>query len=101
MSLQSLATAQSDARYSKLFHSRPHRFVLSLAITSLILTPKICLGENLVTYSNAYDATAHLFSKNNVHLVPGQICNVGCETPTINCDAYNAKSYRYFLCQLQ
>ena len=95
MSLQNLATAQSDPDYAKSFVGRPYRFVLPLAVRPLRGHSKLT-GENLVTLSYSLGATAHLISKNTIHIKPGRICSVSCETPTINYDSYNGKAYRYF-----
>ena len=95
MSLQNLATAQSDPDYAKSFVGRPYRFVLPLAVDPFYKYSKTT-DENLVNLSHSFGATAHLISKNTIHLKPGRICSVSCETPNINYDSYNGKAYRYF-----
>ena len=95
MSLQNLATAQSDPDYAKSFVGRPYRFVLPLAVSPLCRFSKP-VDENLVTLSHSFGATANLIPKNTIHLKPGRICTVSCETPSINYDSYNGKAYRYF-----
>ena len=95
MNLQNLATAQSNAEYAKMFYGRPHRFIIPIHFNSLLGYNKP-VRENLVTLSHTHGATAHFKSVYKIHLTPGKICNVGCETPTINYDVYNGKPYRYF-----
>ena len=97
MSVQNLATAQSNKDYSKKFHGRPHRFVIPLHFDSISDSTSSCVGrENLVKLSHTFGAVAQLVSMYKIHLTPGKICNVGCETPTINYDVYNGKPYRFF-----
>ena len=99
MSVEKLSTAQSNKEYSKKFQGRPHRFVIPTSFDSLPeFTPNIG-RKNLVTLSSStltFGAVAQMISEYKIHLTPGKICNVGCETPTINYDEYNGKAYRYF-----
>ena len=95
MTLQNLATAQSNAQYSKMFYGRPHRFVIPLYVDSHS-DHNASIKKNLVTLSHTYGATAYLKSMYKIYLTPGRICNVGIETPTINYDVCNGKPYRYF-----
>ena len=99
MSVEELAKAQSNKDYSKKFQGRPHRFVIPMSFDSLPnFNPNID-HKNLVTLSSptlTFGAVAQLISEYKIHLTPGKICNVGCETPTINYDEYNGKAYRYF-----
>ena len=80
-------TAQSNPSYAELFRGRPQRFVIP------ILAETIKKGQNLVTLPYT-KATAEVDSHGSVHLRPEIICNVGCETPTINYEACNGKKYR-------
>ena len=83
-------TAQSSPGYADLFRGRPQRFVLPL------LTDPLKKDQNLV--SLAYTtASAILENQGEVRLTPETICNVGCETPTINYEACNGKKYRLLL----
>ena len=95
MSVENLASAQSNKEYSKKFYGRPHRFVIPLRFDLLSSETK-SVGEDLVTLSDSLGAVAQLISMYKIHLTPARICNVGCETPTINYDAYNGMPYRYF-----
>ena len=109
MSVDKLASAQSNKEYSKKFQGRPHRFVIPLNFESLSeqasshLNPRKTLSEltsssdNLITLeTSTFGACAQLVSPYKINLTPGKICNVGVETPTINYDAFNGRPYRYF-----
>ena len=82
-----LQTAQSSPDYADLFRGRPQRFVLPL------VTEPLKKGQNLVTLTYT-TATAVMENQGEVRLSPETICNVGCETPTINYEAFNGKKYR-------
>ena len=82
-----LQTAQSSPDYADLFRGRPQRFVLPL------VTEPLKKGQNLVTLTYT-TATAVMENQGEVRLSPETICNVGCETPTINYEACNGKKYR-------
>ena len=88
MTLSALQTAQSDPTYAKRFRGRPHRFVLPL-------NPNLSSKTNLVHLPYT-KAKAHADKKGHIRLTPQQICNVGCETPTINYTLKSGKPYRYF-----
>jgi len=99
MSVSELSKAQSNKEYSKKFQGRPHRFVIPISFDSLPQFTPNTDRKNLVTLSSptlTFGAVAQLISEYRIHLTPGKICNVGCETPTINYDEYNGKVYRYF-----
>ena len=111
MSVEKLASAQSNKEYSKKFQGRPHRFVIPLNFDSLsknasshinqkrTLPELTSSAENLINidpYTNTFGAVAQLVSPYKVQLTPGKICNLGLETPTINYDAYNGRPYKYF-----
>lgn len=109
MSVEKLASAQSNKEYSKKFQGRPHRFVIPLDFDSLTehassqlnqrktLPELTSSSDNLITLeTSTFGAVAELISPYKIHLTPGKICNFGCETPTINYDAFNGRPYRYF-----
>ena len=41
-------------------------------------------------------ACAHIIDDNTMVVEPETICEVGCETPTINYERHNGRPYRYF-----
>lgn len=92
MYLEALQKAQSNPDYAELFRGRPQRYVLPLKVANNQHTKR---DENLVTLSYT-TAQAFLEKKRTIRLVPQTICDVGCETPTINYDQHNGKKYRYF-----
>ena len=87
MYLFHLQTAQSNPDYADLFRGRPQRFVLPISAET------IKKGQNLVTLTYT-KATAVMDNQGWINVKPEIICNVGCETPTINYEAHNGKKYR-------
>ena len=91
--IAAIQTAQSDAKMAQLFHNRALRFVLPLKNAM-----KGNTGDqkaNLVTLQNT-TAKAKWSKNSTVWVEPQELCNIGCETPTINYGAYSGKKYRYF-----
>jgi len=78
MRLEELRKAQSNAEYAKLFRGRPQRFVLPLTKEGAAET-----ASKLAPRSSAR------LDQDGVWVVkPHQLCDVGCETPTINYNRY-------------
>ena len=88
MFIEKLQTAQTDKNYAPLFRGRPKRFVLPLK-------PVPPYHHDQVTIKRA-DACAHFIDDNTMVVEPSLIADVGCETPAINYEMVNGKSYRYF-----
>ena len=88
MFIEKLQTAQTDNNYAPLFRGRPKRFLLPLK-------PVPPYHHDQVTLKRT-DACAHFIDNNIMVVEPSLIADVGCETPAINYEKVNGKSYRYF-----
>ena len=90
MNIDELSKAQSRPDYATLFRGRPQRFVLPLLKSGV---PKGVRNLVNLPYTSA---SAEIMSSGDIYVTPQQICDVGCETPTIFYEKYNGKKYRYF-----
>jgi len=88
MYLTQLQKAQSNREYASLFRGRPVRFILPLS-------PDGLSTKNQVNLPNK-GASAKLVSESMMEVESEEICDVGCETPTIFYQKFNGAKYRYF-----
>uniref|UniRef100_A0A1Y1L6P7 Carotenoid isomerooxygenase n=1 Tax=Photinus pyralis TaxID=7054 RepID=A0A1Y1L6P7_PHOPY len=91
MYIEALKDVQSNPDYASMFRSKPIRFVLPL-IDSY---GGIEVGKNLVKLPKT-KAKAFLQKNRRIYVKPEKLCNLGCETPTINYKKYLGTKYRYF-----
>lgn len=80
---------QFNKNYANMFRGRPVRFALPLK-TNEKIEKLDKLGQNIVNLSFT-SACAYYGNDGSINVIPEMLCNIGCETPTIN---YNKRSGR-------
>ncbi|CAH1163842.1 unnamed protein product [Phaedon cochleariae] len=91
MYVDTMKAMQQNPNYAKMFRGRPARFVLPLNTDPM----KSYTGDNLVKL-NGTKAKAFYLQNGDILVKPQKLCNLGCETPTINYEIHLGKPYRYF-----
>ncbi|KAK0175642.1 hypothetical protein PV327_009376 [Microctonus hyperodae] len=107
MYVEAMKNMQNNPDYSKLFRGRPLRFVLPMEkpnYNSLSLPYKKTIkkqsmsNNNINTSDNIFHrrSSAHRLPNGDIFIIPELICNLGCETPTLNYNRCLGRKYRYF-----